>query len=168
MFGTSRNHAQRWIEVMEKSEHTVTLIDLCGHEKYLKTTLFGLTGLMPDYCLLVVGSNMGVQVMTREHIAIACALNIPMFVAVTKVCTIYQYLTVGIFGMLCLWNTTVFISPGAGGHLSGEHSEDHPHCAGQAAALPWQDALPCEGHGCGTGRCRHHLLWSHRPSIHSL
>ncbi len=31
-------------------------------EKYLKTTLFGLTGLMPDYALLVVGSNMGVQV----------------------------------------------------------------------------------------------------------
>jgi len=40
---------------------------------------------MPDYCMLVVGSNMGVQVMTREHISIACALNIPMFVAVTKV-----------------------------------------------------------------------------------
>ena len=41
---TARNHAQRWTEVMEKSDHTVTLIDLCGHEKYLKTTLFGLTG----------------------------------------------------------------------------------------------------------------------------
>lgn len=40
---------------------------------------------MPDFCMLVVGSNMGVQLMTREHIAIACALNIPMFVAVTKV-----------------------------------------------------------------------------------
>jgi GTPase len=85
VFGTSRNPANRWAEVMEKSDHSVTLIDLCGHEKYLKTTLFGLTGLMPDYCMLVVGSNMGVQLMTREHIAIACALNIPMFVAVTKV-----------------------------------------------------------------------------------
>lgn len=82
---TARNHAQRWAEVMEKSDHSVTLIDLCGHEKYLKTTLFGLTGLMPDYALLVVGSNMGVQVMTREHISIACALNIPIFVVVTKV-----------------------------------------------------------------------------------
>lgn len=85
VMATSRNHAQRWTEVMEKSDHSVTLIDLCGHEKYLKTTLFGLTGLMPDYCMLVVGSNMGVQMMTREHISIACALNIPMFVAVTKV-----------------------------------------------------------------------------------
>lgn len=85
VIGTARNHAQRWTEVMEKSDHSVTLIDLCGHEKYLKTTLFGLTGLMPDYAMLVVGSNMGVQIMTREHISIACALNIPMFVAVTKV-----------------------------------------------------------------------------------
>ena len=79
------NHHQKMAEVMEKADHSVTLIDLCGHEKYLKTTLFGLTGLMPDYCLLVVGSNMGVQLMTREHISLACALNIPMFVAVTKV-----------------------------------------------------------------------------------
>eukprot|EP00607_Mallomonas_marina_P008546 CAMPEP_0182417712 /NCGR_PEP_ID=MMETSP1167-20130531/2144_1 /TAXON_ID=2988 /ORGANISM="Mallomonas Sp, Strain CCMP3275" /LENGTH=568 /DNA_ID=CAMNT_0024591435 /DNA_START=200 /DNA_END=1906 /DNA_ORIENTATION=- len=81
----SRNHTQRWQEVTEKSDHTLTLIDLCGHEKYLKTTLFGLTGLMPDYALLVVGSNMGVQLMTREHISIACALNLPMFVAITKI-----------------------------------------------------------------------------------
>lgn len=82
---TARQHAQRWAQVMEEAEHSVTLIDLCGHEKYLKTTLFGLTGLMPDYCLLVVGANMGVQVMTREHIALACALHIPLFVALTKV-----------------------------------------------------------------------------------
>mmetsp|Transcript_16674 Transcript_16674/g.15038 ORF Transcript_16674/g.15038 Transcript_16674/m.15038 type:complete len:521 (+) Transcript_16674:148-1710(+) len=82
---SARNHAQRWIEVVERSDRTVSLIDLCGHEKYLKTTLFGLTGLMPDYALLVIGSNMGVQVMTREHVSIACALNIPMLVAVTKI-----------------------------------------------------------------------------------
>jgi GTPase len=79
------NHAAKWAEIMEKSDHTATLIDLCGHEKYLKTTLFGLTGLIPDYALLVVGSNMGVQIMTKEHISIACALNVPMFVVVTKV-----------------------------------------------------------------------------------
>jgi GTPase len=82
---TGRNHAQKWHEIVEKSAHTVTMIDLCGHEKYLKTTLFGLTGLMPDMAMLVVGSNMGVQVMTKEHISIACALEIPMFVCVTKV-----------------------------------------------------------------------------------
>lgn len=35
--------------------------------------------------LLVVGANMGVQLMTREHISIACALQLPIAVVVTKV-----------------------------------------------------------------------------------
>ena len=80
----SRGHHARWQEIVEKSSHSVTLIDLCGHERYLKTTLFGLTGMMPDYCCLVVGANMGVQVMTKEHISLATALDIPMFVCLTK------------------------------------------------------------------------------------
>jgi len=33
---TSRNHAQRWRETMEKADHSVTLIDLCGHEKVVR------------------------------------------------------------------------------------------------------------------------------------
>ncbi|CAM9920208.1 unnamed protein product [Ectocarpus sp. 4 AP-2014] len=82
---TARSHLQRWAEVVNHSDRSVTLIDLCGHEKYLKTTVFGLTGLMPDFCLLVVGANMGVQRMTKEHISIACALQIPIAVVVTKV-----------------------------------------------------------------------------------
>merc|ERR1712023_504302 len=47
--------------------------------------VFGLTGMMPDMALLVVGANMGVQRMTREHISIACALQLPIAVVVTKV-----------------------------------------------------------------------------------
>ena len=41
---TARSHLQRWAEVVNHSNRSVTLIDLCGHEKYLKTTVFGLTG----------------------------------------------------------------------------------------------------------------------------
>lgn len=41
--------------------------------------------MLPDLALLLVGGNMGVQVMTKEHIAIACALQIPLAVVVTKV-----------------------------------------------------------------------------------
>jgi len=58
---------------------------LCGHEKYLKTTMFGLSGLFPHYAMLVVGANMGVSRMTKEHIGIAIALKIPMFVILTKI-----------------------------------------------------------------------------------
>lgn len=81
----ARTHAQKWADVISKSERTVSLIDLCGHEKYLKTTLFGLTGLMPDYAMLVIGGNMGVQLMTKEHVSIACSLNIPLIVVITKI-----------------------------------------------------------------------------------
>lgn len=80
-----RTQTNRWQEIVQSSGRTVTLIDLCGHERYLKTTVFGLTGLLPDFALLLVGGNMGVQVMTREHISIACALSIPLAVVITKV-----------------------------------------------------------------------------------
>ena len=60
-------------------------MDLCGHEKYLKTTMFGLVGLMPDYAMLIVGANMGVSRMTREHLGISLALGVPIFFVVTKI-----------------------------------------------------------------------------------
>uniref|UniRef100_A0A6V2X5T2 Elongation factor Tu, chloroplastic n=1 Tax=Heterosigma akashiwo TaxID=2829 RepID=A0A6V2X5T2_HETAK len=82
---TERQALKRWAEVVRNSERSLTLIDLCGHERYLKTTVFGLTGMLPDFTVVVVGGNMGVQLMTREHISIAAALAIPMAVAVTKV-----------------------------------------------------------------------------------
>lgn len=64
---------------------SITFIDLCGHEKYLKTTIFGLTGMLPDYGLVVVGANMGISRMTREHVGIAAALRVPLLVVVTKI-----------------------------------------------------------------------------------
>lgn len=73
-----------WPEIVENSSKVIQLIDLCGHEKYLKTTVFGLSGLFPQYSMLVIGANMGVSRMTREHIGITMALKIPMFIVVTK------------------------------------------------------------------------------------
>ena len=32
----------------------ITFIDLAGHEKYLKTTVFGMTGHAPDFGMLMV------------------------------------------------------------------------------------------------------------------
>lgn len=63
----------------------VTFLDLCGHEKYLKTTMFGLVGLMPDYAMIVIGANMGMSRMTREHLGISLALGIPLFIVITKI-----------------------------------------------------------------------------------
>ncbi len=47
--------------------------------------MFGLVGLVPDYGMIVVGANMGVSRMTKEHLGIALALKIPLFIAVTKI-----------------------------------------------------------------------------------
>ncbi len=49
----------------KKSHKLVNLIDLCGHEKYLKTTMLGLVGYLPDYILIVIGANFGLSKMTK-------------------------------------------------------------------------------------------------------
>ena len=63
----------------------LTLIDLAGHEKYFKTTIFGLTGLYPDYGIVVVGANMGINKMTKEHLGLMLYLKIPIIVVITKI-----------------------------------------------------------------------------------
>jgi len=78
-------HKISWTEVCEQSSKLVTFIDLCGHEKYLKTTIFGLTGCAPDFVMLMVGANHGVIGMTKEHLGLALALNVPVFIIVTKI-----------------------------------------------------------------------------------
>jgi elongation factor 1-alpha len=63
----------------------MTLVDLCGHEKYLKTTLFGITGYFPDYGVLVVSANRGLLKMTKEHMGILLYMKIPFIIVVTRV-----------------------------------------------------------------------------------
>jgi elongation factor 1-alpha len=68
-----------------KENEITTLIDLCGHEKYLKTTIFGVTGLFGDYGIVMVGANMGTNFMTIEHISLLVANKIPFFIIITKI-----------------------------------------------------------------------------------
>jgi len=63
----------------------VTLLDQPGHKKYLRTTLFGMTGHSPDYAMLTIGANMGVVGTTIEHLYLTLALKLPVFVVVTKI-----------------------------------------------------------------------------------
>ena len=63
----------------------ISFIDLCGHEKYLKTTMFGLQGLVPDYAMILIGANMGMSKMTKEHLGICLASKIPFYIVITKV-----------------------------------------------------------------------------------
>ncbi|KAG0307244.1 GTP binding protein, partial [Dissophora globulifera] len=81
----STTNISSWQEVCESSAKVVTMLDTCGHPRFLKTTISGLTGHSPDYACLVVDSRMaGVNEMTKEHLALAVALGLPTFVVVTK------------------------------------------------------------------------------------
>ena len=74
-----------WRSVVEKSSKIVTLFDLAGHEDYFPTTLTGLTSNRPDYVMIIVGSNFGLQHMTLEHINVCLSLKIPFYIVVTKI-----------------------------------------------------------------------------------
>ena len=63
----------------------VTLIDLAGHEKYLKTTVFGLNGYFVDYGIVIVDCNRGITRMTKEHLGILLYLKIPFMMLLTKI-----------------------------------------------------------------------------------
>ena len=69
-------------------DHTkklVTMIDLCGHEKYRKTTISGSMSEVIDYVMIVISSNdNGIKTITREHILLAMSLKIPFFIVMTK------------------------------------------------------------------------------------
>lgn len=74
-----------WADVASQSVKIISFYDLAGHEKYLRTTIYGLSSIFADYCLIMVGANMGINHMTREHIGICINLKIPFIIVVTKI-----------------------------------------------------------------------------------
>jgi len=72
-------------EIYLKSSKVMNIIDLAGHEKYLKTTLRGILGNLPDYALLIVAANSGIVGTFKEHLGISLALRIPVIICITKI-----------------------------------------------------------------------------------
>src|SRR3989338_6554528 len=64
MVNEGKLNQQTWSEIVDKSSKICTFMDMAGHEKYLKTTVYGMTGNIPDYVCL--------------------ALKIPFFICITK------------------------------------------------------------------------------------
>lgn len=77
------------VKTMEKDylvkNRIVNLIDLAGHEKYLKTTVYGMLAYYPNYGIVVIGANTGITKLTKEHLGIMLYLNIPFSIVVTKI-----------------------------------------------------------------------------------
>jgi len=74
-----------WEEIVKQSSKIITFYDLAGHERYLKTTIYGLTSIYPDYCLIMIGANMGLNHMTKEHISLCLTLKIPIIFIISKI-----------------------------------------------------------------------------------
>lgn len=73
-----------WSDVCARSAKIVTLIDLAGHGRFLRTTVCGLTARVPNYAMLVVSAATGVCGTAREHLALLSALQVSFFVVVAK------------------------------------------------------------------------------------
>ncbi|KAI6190258.1 hypothetical protein M3Y97_00097900 [Aphelenchoides bicaudatus] len=71
--------------ILDRSAKLITMIDLAGDKKFLKTTIHGLSGYAPDYCAILINSKIGWNAMTDEHLTIANAFKIPVFFAITKI-----------------------------------------------------------------------------------
>ncbi|SHH54226.1 GTPBP1 family GTP-binding protein [Halobaculum gomorrense] len=71
--------------VVEEADRLVSFVDTVGHEPWLRTTIRGLVGQKLDYGLLTVAADDGPTKTTREHLGILLAMELPTFVAITKV-----------------------------------------------------------------------------------
>ena len=85
--GKTSSISHNSMKIDKTSNRSLAFIDLAGHEKYLKTTLHGLSGYLIDYGMLLINGSEegGVLKMTREHFSIILALNIPIIIVVTKI-----------------------------------------------------------------------------------
>jgi len=82
---TNGLYKKGWPDIVKDSAKIISFYDLCGHEKYLKTTITGLASSFPDLCLILIGANMGITKITQEHIFLCVTLKIPFAIVITKI-----------------------------------------------------------------------------------
>ena len=71
--------------IVESAEKLVSFVDTVGHEPWLRTTIRGIVGQKLDYGLLVVAADDGVTHVTKEHLGILLAMDLPTIIAITKI-----------------------------------------------------------------------------------
>lgn len=70
--------------VVARAQRLVSFLDTVGHEPWLRTTIRGIVGQRLDYGLLVVAADDGVTHITREHLGILLAMELPVLLVITK------------------------------------------------------------------------------------
>lgn len=71
--------------VVAESDKIISFVDTVGHEPWLRTTIRGIVGQKLDYGLLVVAADDGITHITREHLGILLAMDLPVIIAMTKI-----------------------------------------------------------------------------------
>jgi len=77
-------NSQERSDVISKAVKVISFVDTVGHEPWLRTTIRGIVGQKLDFGLLVVAANEGVTKVTKEHLGILLAMELPIIVAITK------------------------------------------------------------------------------------
>ena len=72
-------------KVVAEAEKIISFIDCVGHEPWLRTTIRGLVGQSIDYGLLAISVDDGVTHITREHLGLLLAMDLPIMICLTKV-----------------------------------------------------------------------------------
>jgi len=72
-------------QLVAKTDKIISFVDTVGHEPWLRTTIRGLVGQSIDYGLLVVAADDGVTHITKEHLGLLLAMNLPIIICMTKI-----------------------------------------------------------------------------------
>lgn len=78
-------HKKEKSKVVEQCEKVVSFVDTVGHEPWLRTTIRGIVGQKLDYGLLTIAADQGPTHITREHLGIMLAMELPLIVTITKI-----------------------------------------------------------------------------------
>lgn len=73
-----------WEQLVCQSSKLITLIDLPGNLKYKRNLLYGMSSQNPDYCCIVVDPLELPSPTFVDHLALATALKLPIFIVITK------------------------------------------------------------------------------------
>lgn len=78
--GRTSDISQRYIKYQDR---IINFIDLCGHEKYLRTTINGLSSINSDLAIVCISDK--ITRMTKEHLGICLLTGIPVLIIFTKI-----------------------------------------------------------------------------------
>lgn len=72
-------------EIAKQASRFISLVDLAGHERYLKSTIHGISSSFVDYALVLVNSRHPPTHMTMQHFNLINGYGVPAVVLLTKI-----------------------------------------------------------------------------------